>query len=104
MRMVLGWVVKKSAWGGGLTSDPRSTGLRYGSRAAWWSAREPKHLLEVDSTMDPQRSARLTGQLEFLAAADLLKHVDRANRVGNGSRRENSAEHSWHVCLMAMVL
>ena len=47
---------------------------------------------------------RLIPQLEFLSVADSLKLVERGNRLADGSRRENSAEHSWHVCLMAMVL
>ncbi|WP_312530238.1 HD domain-containing protein [Paracoccus sp. (in: a-proteobacteria)] len=39
----------------------------------------------------------------FLAEADRLKTVDRANVVMDNSRAENSAEHSWHVALYAMV-
>ena len=49
-------------------------------------------------------SDRLSRQLEFLLVADRLKTVERTCIIGDGSRRENSAEHSWHVALMAMVL
>lgn len=42
-------------------------------------------------------------QLEFIAAADRLKAVTRKNRILDGSRHENTAEHSWHVSLMAMT-
>ncbi|MGZ4773220.1 MAG: HD domain-containing protein, partial [Ilumatobacteraceae bacterium] len=28
--------------------------------------------------------------------ADRLKGVERRNRLADGSRRENTAEHSWH--------
>lgn len=43
-------------------------------------------------------------RLAFLAEADKLKTVLRASRLIDGSRRENSAEHSWHVALCALVL
>ncbi|WP_045390164.1 HD family hydrolase [Falsirhodobacter sp. alg1] len=47
---------------------------------------------------------RLSQQFTFLQEADRLKTVLRASRLADGSRRENSAEHSWHVALYAMVL
>lgn len=47
---------------------------------------------------------RLAAQLKFLIAADRLKLVTRACSVSDGSRRENSAEHSWHLTLFALVL
>lgn len=47
---------------------------------------------------------RLTQQLAFLIEIDALKHVMRRALLVNGARRENTAEHSWHVALMAMVL
>lgn len=46
----------------------------------------------------------LARRLAFLAEADALKGVLRANRLLDGSRRENSAEHSWHLALYALVL
>lgn len=47
---------------------------------------------------------RLAAQIAFLSEADKLKSVLRASRLHDGSRRENSAEHSWHVMLYALVL
>ena len=47
---------------------------------------------------------RLAAQLAFLTEADRLKSVLRASTLNDGSRRENSAEHSWHVMLYAAVL
>lgn len=47
---------------------------------------------------------RLDAQIRFLLDADRLKGIDRQNLVGGGARRENSAEHSWHLALMAAVL
>jgi 5'-deoxynucleotidase YfbR-like HD superfamily hydrolase len=46
----------------------------------------------------------LGGQLRFLLEADRLKTVLRQSLISDGSRRENSAEHSWHLALMAVVL
>ena len=47
---------------------------------------------------------RLSKQIAFLTEADKLKSVLRANKLCDGSRRENSGEHSWHVALYAMML
>ncbi|MBR9991251.1 MAG: HD domain-containing protein [Gemmatimonadetes bacterium] len=47
---------------------------------------------------------RFAQQLEFIAAVDKLKNVLRVSLITDGSRAENSAEHSWHVALMAMLL
>ncbi len=46
----------------------------------------------------------LDNQLRFLLEADRLKGVLRQSRIIDGSRRENSAEHSWHLGLMSLVL
>ncbi len=45
----------------------------------------------------------LQQQFAFLREIEKLKSVTRANRTLDG-RQENSAEHSWHVALMALVL
>ncbi|MGH1479931.1 MAG: HD domain-containing protein [Geminicoccales bacterium] len=47
---------------------------------------------------------RLSQQFAFLTEADKLKSVLRANRLCDGSRRENSGEHSWHIALYALIL
>lgn len=54
--------------------------------------------------MAPELDDRTAAQLAFLVEADRLKAVLRANPLVDGSRRENTAEHSWHVALMAAVL
>jgi putative hydrolase of HD superfamily len=46
----------------------------------------------------------LDSQLRFVLEADRLKTVLRQSPISDGSRRENSAEHSWHLALMAVVL
>lgn len=47
---------------------------------------------------------RLQQQLAFLAEIDRLKRVERRTPLTDGSRLENSAEHSWHLAVFAMVL
>ena len=47
---------------------------------------------------------RLICQFEFLNEADRLKSVLRATTLNDGVRRENSAEHSWHIALYALVM
>lgn len=48
--------------------------------------------------------SRLDAQFAFLNEADRLKSVLRATTLVDGSRPENSGEHSWHLALYAMVL
>lgn len=43
-------------------------------------------------------------QLSFLIEIDKLKNVIRKSPLIDRSRRENSAEHSWHLALYALVL
>ena len=49
-------------------------------------------------------TATLEARVDFLREADKLKCVLRASTLIDGSRRENSAEHSWHIMLYALVL
>ena len=47
---------------------------------------------------------RLRQQIAFLIEADKLKRIVRRTPLVDGSRLENSAEHSWHLALTMMVL
>lgn len=47
---------------------------------------------------------RFLQQLQFIAEIDQLKLVLRQTLLMDQSRRENSAEHSWHLALMAVLL
>ena len=47
---------------------------------------------------------RLRQQLAFVVEADRLKTVLRRSPLAAADRRENDAEHSWHLALMAVVL
>jgi putative hydrolase of HD superfamily len=47
---------------------------------------------------------RMHRQLDFIVEMDKLKHVLRRTSVIGESRLENSAEHSWHLAVMAALL
>lgn len=47
---------------------------------------------------------RIDQQLAFLTESDKLKSVLRGTSLNDGSRRENSGEHSWHIALYALVM
>ncbi|MDV6375087.1 HD domain-containing protein [Deinococcus arenicola] len=47
---------------------------------------------------------RLQAQVNFLLTCDQLKAVTRTTLLHSGARAENSAEHSWHLALMALTL
>ena len=47
---------------------------------------------------------RLHQQLQFLLEVDRLKQVLRRNYLMDGTRRENTAEHSWHITLAVWIL
>jgi putative hydrolase of HD superfamily len=52
----------------------------------------------------PAPSPRLERQVRFLLEADRLKEVFRRTVLTRSRRRENDAEHSWHLCLCVLVL
>lgn len=49
-------------------------------------------------------TTRLQAQIQFIVEIDKLKHVLRQTLLMDKSRRENDAEHSWHLAMMAIVL
>lgn len=49
-------------------------------------------------------SGRLLRQMEFIVEVDKAKNIFRQNYLADGQRRENDAEHSWHLALMAVLL
>jgi putative hydrolase of HD superfamily len=55
--------------------------------------------------MEPMTpSDRFSKQIQFIIEVDKLKQIYRQTFLADGSRRENSAEHSWHLALMALLL
>lgn len=47
---------------------------------------------------------RLEQQLQFILEIDKVKNVFRQTYLADGTRKENDAEHSWHIALMAYLL
>jgi putative hydrolase of HD superfamily len=43
-------------------------------------------------------------QINFIMEMDKIKHIGRQTYLADASRKENDAEHSWHLALMAFVL
>ncbi len=47
---------------------------------------------------------RISKQLEFIKEIDKMKNILRRTLVSETRRRENDAEHSWHLAMMALLL
>lgn len=47
---------------------------------------------------------KLKKDIQFILELDKMKSILRQTTLIDGSRRENDAEHSWHIAVMAMVL
>lgn len=48
--------------------------------------------------------SRLDDQIKFIIEVDKIKNIFRQTNIGKNIRRENDAEHSWHLAIMAMFL
>ncbi len=46
----------------------------------------------------------LLKQIEFIKEIDKIKYIQRRTKLFNSDRRENDAEHSWHLAMMALVM
>jgi putative hydrolase of HD superfamily len=53
---------------------------------------------------EPDLSGRLRRQVSFVLELDRAKQIVRRNRLADGSRCENDAEHMWHAAMAALVL
>ena len=49
------------------------------------------------------KNIRLDQQLKFTAEIDKMTGILRRTMLVDGSRRENDAEHSWHIAVMALL-
>jgi putative hydrolases of HD superfamily len=67
---------------------------------------EGGHVLpnNLDDILSPDRQDRFRQQIEFILEVDKLKNVLRKTILMDRSRRENSAEHSWHIALTVLIL
>ena len=48
--------------------------------------------------------SRMDKQYDFLREIDKEKSIFRQTYLADGSRKENDAEHSWHLAMMAMLM
>ena len=46
----------------------------------------------------------LQKQIAFIKEIDKIKYIQRRSKLFNSDRRENDAEHSWHLAMMAIIL
>jgi putative hydrolase of HD superfamily len=56
------------------------------------------HTIDINYNQDLER------QLNFIIEIDKVKNIMRKSKLFDGSRFENDAEHSWTICVMAVVL
>lgn len=47
---------------------------------------------------------KIQKEIDFILAVDALKNVQRKNYNADDSRRENTAEHSWQIIILAQIL
>ncbi|MFV0409309.1 MAG: HD domain-containing protein [Paracoccus sp. (in: a-proteobacteria)] len=80
-------------------------GMMSGGRIARFRQEWPEAIAAGEGLLNGQApEGDLGRQLAFLTEADKLKTVERANTLIDLSRQENSAEHSWHLALYALIL
>jgi putative hydrolase of HD superfamily len=58
----------------------------------------------LENIVSPGQTDRFRQQIEFILEVDKLKNVLRKTILMDRSRRENSAEHSWHIALTVLIL
>ena len=58
----------------------------------------------LDGLSSPAQKDRFKQQIEFILEVDKLKRVLRQTLLLDRTRKENSAEHSWHIALTVMIL
>lgn len=54
--------------------------------------------------MDEKKLERLEKQLDFIREIDKEKEIFRQNNLVDGTRKENDAEHAWHMAIMVFLL
>ncbi len=70
----------------------------------WPAPIGPRQPSSPRSSPVPMTHERLESQVRFILEVDKLKEVFRQTLCTQSRRPENDAEHSWHLCLAAIVL
>jgi putative hydrolase of HD superfamily len=72
-----------------------------------------RNVMEIESNNEEENRekhqaeaarSRLEKQMDFLLEMDKSKEIIRQTYLSDGSRKEDDAEHAWHMALMAMLL
>ncbi|MDR0300707.1 MAG: HD domain-containing protein [Treponema sp.] len=56
------------------------------------------------NNIDTNFNEKLENQLQFIVEIDKVKNILRKSKLFDGNRFENDAEHSWTICIMALLL
>src|SRR5258708_28135739 len=64
----------------------------------------PRSLLADTTPFPDDLDKRLREQFTFLVEVDQLKVIMRQSPLASVERRENDAEHSWHLAMMVVIL
>ncbi|MGD8981746.1 MAG: HD domain-containing protein [Desulfobacterales bacterium] len=59
--------------------------------------------VKLNQKLIPDQIQRLQQQIEFMLEIDKLKHISRRTILTDRSRKENSAEHSWHIAMAVFL-
>lgn len=59
--------------------------------------------MEIRKNVQEEKE-RLEKQIAFLVETDKVKNIYRQTYLADGKRKENDAEHSWHLALAAVLL
>ncbi len=58
----------------------------------------------IEKEKEMRKADRLEQQIRFVVEVDKVKNIFRQTYLTDGKRKENDAEHSWHLALMAVLL
>ena len=58
----------------------------------------------MEGKQDEMQKERLEQQIRFIIEVDKVKNIFRQTYLADGQRKENDAEHSWHLALSAVLL
>ena len=68
------------------------------------SRENEREMTTVEGEGRNEERKRLEKQIQFIVEADKVKNIFRQTYLADGRRKENDAEHSWHLALMAVLL
>ena len=58
----------------------------------------------METKQSEVQKERLEQQIRFIIEVDKVKNIFRQTYLADGQRKENDAEHSWHLALSAVLL